>query len=91
MTVHFRRTLLWESSRLSARKVELLEMVSGERGESMESLSKLVRLDWRRCDQCGRRADEDDDAALRDMDMKDRVELQRQGRILSVCRIRHVC
>lgn len=68
MTVHFRRTLLWNSSRLSARRVELLEIVSGERGDSIDNLSRLVRLDWRRCDQCGRRADEDDEAALRDMD-----------------------
>lgn len=37
----------------------------------MDNLSRLVRLDWRRCDQCGRRADEDDEAALRDMDMED--------------------
>lgn len=74
MTVHFRRTLPWNSSRLSARKVELLETVSGERGDSIDNLSRLVRLDWRRCDQCGRRADEDDEAALRDMDMEDGAE-----------------
>lgn len=69
VTVHFRRTPPWASSRLSARRVELLETVSGERGDSMDSLSRLVRLDWRRCDQCGRRAIEDEGAALRDMGM----------------------
>lgn len=67
VTVHRRRRLACKSSLLSARMVELLETVSGDRGDSRGSLSKLVRLSWRRCAQCGFRAD-DDDPALRDMD-----------------------
>lgn len=67
VTVQRRRKLAWMSSLESARTVELLETVSGERGDSRASLSRLVRLRSRRWAHGGLRAD-DDGPALRDMD-----------------------